>query len=182
MDQTQHCLPWKLPLKSLLPGFSYDCSITLQSFCTPEMMMNYSLIFFQIPPNDPRVKNTRDCLPFIRSAPACDSGKAIREQINALTSFLDGSVVYGSEVPLANKLRDRTNQLGLLAVNRNFTDRGMAYMPFDYMSKNPCLMVSKGAKIPCFLAGKLAVETLVHVGSLVLRSRVNNSTSSGLVL
>ncbi|KAM9218368.1 myeloperoxidase-like [Leptosomus discolor] len=107
----------------------------------------------KIPPNDPRIKNTRDCLPFFRSAAACTSSTATREQINALTSFLDGSMVYGSEVPLANKLRDRTSQLGLLAVNQNFTDRGKAYMPFTSMEKDPCLKVSGGDKIPCFLAG-----------------------------
>lgn len=66
-------------------------------------------------------------------------------------------MVYGSEVPLANKLRDRSNQLGLLAVNRNFTDSGKAYMPFGSMQKDPCLIVSRGANIPCFLAGKLGV-------------------------
>lgn len=116
-------------------------------------------MFLQIPPNDPRIKNTKDCLPFFRSAPACTSGRAIRDQINALTSFLDGSVVYGSEVPLANKLRDQTNQLGLLAVNRNFTDNGKAYMPFDSMQKDPCLKTGGGAKIPCFLAGKWSAGT-----------------------
>lgn len=68
-------------------------------------------------------------------------------------------MVYGSEVPLANKLRDRSNQLGLLAVNRNFTDSGRAYMPFGRMQKDPCLIVSKGANIPCFLAGKLGAGT-----------------------
>lgn len=133
--------------------------------------MNYSLIFLQIPPNDPRIKNTRDCIPFFRSAPACDSGRATREQINALTSFLDGSMVYGSEQHLANRLRNWNNQLGLLAVNQNFTDNGMAYLPFVRMSKDPCLKVSGSANIPCFLAGKLAADTLVN-------SIENNSISS----
>lgn len=68
-------------------------------------------------------------------------------------------MVYGSEVPLANKLRDQTNQLGLLAVNQNFTDKGKAYMPFNNMQKSPCLTVSREAKIPCFLAGKLGAGT-----------------------
>lgn len=72
-----------------------------------------------------------------------------------LSSFLDGSVVYGSEVPLANKPRHQTSQLGLLAVNWNFTDSGKAYMPFYSMQKDPCLK----AKIPCFLAGKLRAGT-----------------------
>ncbi|NWS77972.1 PERE peroxidase, partial [Crotophaga sulcirostris] len=123
------------------------------SFCSPEVVMNCSFVFLHIPPNDPRIKNIKDCLPFFRSAAACSKGRAIRDQINALTSFLDGSVVYGSEVPLANKLRDHTNQLGLLAVNQRFNDGGRELMPFDSLSKDPCLIVNKTAKIPCFLAG-----------------------------
>ncbi|KFO89319.1 Myeloperoxidase, partial [Buceros rhinoceros silvestris] len=95
----------------------------------------------KIPPNDPRIKNTKDCLPCTRSAPAC-TGRAIRDQINALTSFLDGSMVYGSEVPLAGRLRDRSSRLGLLAVNQNFTDGGRAYMPFSSMRKDPLQVCS----------------------------------------
>ncbi|KFW94196.1 Myeloperoxidase, partial [Phalacrocorax carbo] len=120
----------------------------------------------KIPPNDPRIKNTKDCLPFFRSAPACTSGRAIRDQINALTSFLDGSVVYGSEVPLANKLRDRTSRLGLLAVNRNFTDRGKAYMPFDSLRRDQCLIASRSAKIPCFLAGDSRANEMLELACM----------------
>ncbi|XP_040982854.1 myeloperoxidase-like isoform X4 [Aquila chrysaetos chrysaetos] len=134
-----------------------------------------------IPPNDPRIKNTRDCLPFFRSAPACTSGRAIRDQINALTSFLDGSMVYGSEVPLANKLRDQTNQLGLLAVNQNFTDKGKAYMPFNNMQKSPCLTVSREAKIPCFLAGDSRANEMLELACMhTLFLREHNRLARGL--
>lgn len=117
--------------------------------------MNFPFLCLQIPPNDPRITNRRDCLPFFRSAAACTRGRAVREQINALTSFLDGSGVYGSEAAVAERLRDRSSRRGLLAVNRNFTDRGRAYLPFGPMRKEPCLKASGAAKIPCFLAGEL---------------------------
>ncbi|NXL86318.1 PERM Myeloperoxidase, partial [Alectura lathami] len=120
----------------------------------------------KIPPNDPRIRDTRDCIPFFRSAPACDGVTAVREQINALTSFLDGSVVYGSEEPLATRLRDQTNQLGLLAVNQNFTDKGMAYLPFGSMPKDPCLMVSGKAKIRCFLAGDSRASEMLELACM----------------
>lgn len=68
-------------------------------------------------------------------------------------------MVYGSEVPLASRLRDGSSRLGLLAVNQNFTDRGRAYLPFSGMRKDPCLTVSRGAKIPCFLAGKSCLSS-----------------------
>ncbi|XP_064379561.1 myeloperoxidase-like isoform X1 [Dromaius novaehollandiae] len=135
----------------------------------------------KIPPNDPRIKNTKDCIPFFRSAPACDSSKGIREQINALTSFLDASMVYGSEVPLANRLRDWTNQLGLMAVNKNFTDRGMAFMPFDKLQKDPCLIVSRKDKIPCFIAGDSRANEMLELASMhTLFLREHNRLARGL--
>ncbi|ELW61583.1 Myeloperoxidase [Tupaia chinensis] len=100
-----------------------------------------------IPPNDPRIKNQRDCIPFFRSCPACTgSNITIRNQINALTSFLDASMVYGSEDPLALKLRNQTNQLGLLAVNTRFQDNGRALMPFDNLHDDPCLLTNRSAR------------------------------------
>ena len=56
-----------------------------------------------VPEGDPRI--TRDCIPFTRSSAVCGTGvpsllvgKAAvrREQINAITSFLDASHIYGS--------------------------------------------------------------------------------------
>ncbi|XP_036053080.1 eosinophil peroxidase [Onychomys torridus] len=108
----------------------------------------------KIPPNDPRIKNQRDCIPFFRSAPACPQNKnKVRNQINALTSFVDASMVYGSEVSLALRLRNRTNYWGLLATNQRFQDNGRALMPFDNLHEDPCLLTNRSVRIPCFLAG-----------------------------
>ncbi|XP_020040894.2 eosinophil peroxidase [Castor canadensis] len=108
----------------------------------------------KIPPNDPRIKDRRDCIPFFRSAPSCPQNRnKVRNQINALTSFLDASMVYGSEVNLALRLRNQTNYLGLLAINQRFHDNGRALMPFINMHDDPCLLTNRSASIPCFLAG-----------------------------
>ncbi|XP_021033325.1 eosinophil peroxidase [Mus caroli] len=108
----------------------------------------------KIPCNDPRIKNQRDCIPFFRSAPACPQNRnKVRNQINALTSFVDASMVYGSEVTLALRLRNRTNFLGLLATNQRFQDNGRALLPFDNLHEDPCLLTNRSARIPCFLAG-----------------------------
>ncbi|XP_002929454.1 eosinophil peroxidase [Ailuropoda melanoleuca] len=108
----------------------------------------------KIPPNDPRIRNQRDCIPFFRSAPACPQNRnKVRNQLNALTSFVDASMVYGSEVSLALRLRNRTNFLGLLAVNTRFSDNGRALLPFDTLRDDPCLLTNRTARIPCFLAG-----------------------------
>uniref|UniRef100_A0A2I3GWV5 Eosinophil peroxidase n=1 Tax=Nomascus leucogenys TaxID=61853 RepID=A0A2I3GWV5_NOMLE len=109
----------------------------------------------KIPPNDPRIKNQRDCIPFFRSAPSCPQNKnRVRNQINALTSFVDASMVYGSEVSLSLRLRNRTNYLGLLAINQRFQDNGRALLPFDNLHDDPCLLTNRSARIPCFLAGQ----------------------------
>ncbi|NXI56131.1 PERM Myeloperoxidase, partial [Chloroceryle aenea] len=135
----------------------------------------------KIPPNDPRIKNTSDCLPFTRSAPACTSDRAIRDQLNALTSFLDASMVYGSEVPLADRLRDGTSQLGLLAVNQNFSDNGREYLPFSSAQKDPCLLVSKEAKIPCFMAGDVRASEMLELTCMhTLFLREHNRLARGL--
>lgn len=120
----------------------------------------------QIPPNDPRIKNQKDCIPFFRSCPACTkSNITIRNQINALTSFVDASMVYGSEDPVAMKLRNRTNQLGLLAVNTRFRDNGRALLPFDNLHDDPCLLTNRSVRIPCFLAGQTWVDTWGGTGA-----------------
>ncbi|NXF12453.1 PERE peroxidase, partial [Smithornis capensis] len=137
-------------------GIDCDTSCAKKPPCFP----------IQIPPNDPRIKNRKDCLPFFRSASVCTQGRAVREQINALTSFLDGSVVYGSEVSVASRLRDRCRGRGLLAVNQNFTDRGRAYMPFGPMRKEPCLKASGAARIPCFFAGDTRASEMLELACM----------------
>ncbi|XP_045443283.1 eosinophil peroxidase [Pipistrellus kuhlii] len=108
----------------------------------------------KIPANDPRIKNQKDCIPFFRSAVICPNKKnIIRNQINSLTSFVDASMVYGSEVSLALRLRNRTNFHGLLAVNQRFRDNGRDLLPFDNLHEDPCLLTNRSARIPCFLAG-----------------------------
>ncbi|XP_004591257.2 myeloperoxidase [Ochotona princeps] len=129
---------------SFTTGLNCETSCLQQAPCFP----------LKIPPNDPRIKNQRDCIPFFRSCPACPGNHiTIRNQLNALTSFVDASMVYGSEVALAQRLRNQTNHLGLLAVNHRFSDHGRALLPFDNLHDDPCLLTNRSARIPCFLAG-----------------------------
>ncbi|XP_040194208.1 myeloperoxidase-like [Rana temporaria] len=109
----------------------------------------------RIPPNDPRIRNTSDCIPLFRSSPASVPQSPIREQMNILTSYIDASQVYGSTNELANKLRNRQNQLGLMAVNNRFTDNGRVYLPFSTSGNEEdfCLQTNKTSGLPCFLAG-----------------------------
>ncbi|KAM4794761.1 myeloperoxidase-like [Rhinophrynus dorsalis] len=128
---------------TFLEGINCDYSCVKEPPCFP----------LRIPPNDPRIRNQSDCIPLFRSSPVCTPGSPVREQINILTSFVDGSQVYGSDWALATKLRNNTNQFGLLAVNQNFTDNGLSYLPFQTEGEDFCVLTNKTSGIPCFLGG-----------------------------
>ena len=82
-----------------------------------------------------------------------------REQINALTAFLDMGQVYGSEDQLAKDLRDLTSDVGLLRVNDKYMDNGRELLPFSPLQANMCATRRKSTnnstaeEVPCFLAG-----------------------------
>lgn len=56
-----------------------------------------------------------ECLPFTRSEPFCPQENKTRENFNAITAFLDASMVYGSDEKLASSLRSYSS--GKLRVN-----------------------------------------------------------------
>ena len=84
----------------------------------------------RVPDRDPifgvGTDNNGQCMAFSRSMAACvDEDEPLvngifrpREQINVLTSFIDGSMVYGSDEELARKLRSFEG--GLLREGENF--------------------------------------------------------------
>ncbi|VTJ77220.1 Hypothetical predicted protein [Marmota monax] len=108
------------------------------------------------------------CLPFYRSSAACGTGEQgalfgnlsmanPRQQMNALTSFLDASTVYGSSPSAEKQLRNWTSAMGLLRVNTRHQDAGRAYLPFVPQRAPaacaPAPGASRAARAPCFLAG-----------------------------
>ncbi|XP_068121882.1 myeloperoxidase-like [Hyperolius riggenbachi] len=130
---------------TFLTGIDCDHSCARELPCFP----------LRIPPNDPRIRNRTDCIPLFRSSPAQVPGSPVREQMNVLTSYVDASQVYGSTNDLANRLRNRNNQLGLMAVNDRFNDNGLAYLPFSTASfeEDFCRQTNRTSGLPCFLAG-----------------------------
>lgn len=72
-------------------------------------------------------------MPFFRSAPSCVAGVLShrhREQLNAITSFVDASMVYGSSTGLASALRNHSSPLGSMTLNSQHSDQELDYMPF----------------------------------------------------
>jgi len=110
---------------------------------------------------DPKT-GQRQCLPFFRSAATCGtddmshdlSGMLERQQLNVITSYLDASTVYGSNMNVQNKLR-AFDGLGRLKVETRFNDNGMHYMPGN--PKQPCVQSEErkvsGRSVNCFLTG-----------------------------
>ncbi|NWR38834.1 PERM Myeloperoxidase, partial [Tachuris rubrigastra] len=134
---------------------------SLELLCHTDCAFKPPCFPIKFPPDDPRVVRPNTCMPFVRSASACDPGAFSREQLNAATSFIDTSTLYGSDNALARSLRNLSSQLGLMAVNRDFTDAGLELLPFENVTKSVCVLTNPGANIPCFRAGdKRVTENL----------------------
>nr|XP_055048103.1 eosinophil peroxidase [Misgurnus anguillicaudatus] len=158
--------------------------------CTRTCSRDTPCFPIQIPPSDPRT-GTQNCMPFFRSAPSCTGGSVPfghREQLNAITAFVDASMVYGSSDALAAALRNLSSPIGLLAVNQLHSDRGLGFMPYLNRTQphlDPCgprerggsilspdtvenLDVSIGNKSFCFQAGDSRVNE--HLGMIALHT------------
>ena len=113
----------------------HDMSLTpeLENKCDEELeKCNFTNIceLIRVPDRDPifgvGTKNNGHCMAFSRSMAACeDEDEPLvngifrpREQINVLTSFIDGSMIYGADEELARELRSLEG--GLLREGDNF--------------------------------------------------------------
>ncbi|KAM7392966.1 hypothetical protein PAMA_007876 [Pampus argenteus] len=170
--------PFSPSIRSFSNGINCEESCERTEPCIP----------IAIPPGDPRLPSGPDsCIPSFRSAPVCGTGFSAynfggepnkREQINALTAFLDLSQVYGSDEKLALFLRDLTNNGGLMKVNEKRRDAGRELLPFNPLQANMCATRkrvtndSNAEEVPCFIAGDNRVDeniALTSIHTLFLR-------------
>ncbi|XP_043980338.1 eosinophil peroxidase [Gambusia affinis] len=153
--------------------------------CTRSCSRDSPCFPIQIPLSDPR-SGVQSCMPFFRSAPSCDNGvlpPRQREQLNAITSFVDASMVYGSSPGLASALRNHSSPLGSMALNSRYWDEELPYMPFLSRVQahlDPCgprNSSTEGASsrsalrentTSCFQAGDSRVNE--HLGLIVLHT------------
>ncbi|MEQ2186266.1 hypothetical protein GOODEAATRI_026923, partial [Goodea atripinnis] len=119
-------------------------------------------------------------MPFHRSTPDCysRSGSDIqqalqRQQLNAITSYIDASLVYGHTPQLQSALRDLSGLNGKLAINDQFKDpHGRPYLPFVAKTPSACRTDHQGERVECFQAGDSRVNedlTLIALHTLWLR-------------
>ncbi|TSM12519.1 Eosinophil peroxidase [Bagarius yarrelli] len=162
--------PFSPSIRSFSDGIDCDDSCDRSEPCFP----------IQIPRDDPRLPSN-SCLPVFRSAPTCGSGNGaymfggvpqVREQINALTSYLDAGQLYGSEDTLAQELRNLSNNEGLMRVNDRFQDNGRELLPFTKLASQMCttrnriLNTTGQEEVPCFIAGDERVDENIALTSL----------------
>ena len=100
-----------------------------------------------------------NCLRFARSLPVCDlslPGQLVpREQLNAITSFIDGSQVYGSNERIANAVR--LGEDGLLKEGKPFPG-DLPSLPVDEEDIMACLNAED-----CFLAGDVRANEQISL-------------------
>ena len=124
---------------------------------------------FPIPvaPDDARI--TRPCIPFTRSAAVCGSGASSlligsqavhREQVNLITSYIDASMLYGSDDYKARRLRDPAGG-GRLLMGTPAVSGGKPLLPFDAHSLVECATGIHSERSGCFLAGDVRANEQV---------------------
>ena len=141
MMQFGQFLDHDITLAPTLPEKCAQCKNT--DFCLP----------IRVPASD---EQFGACLSFIRTVPACTSSNLPREQINDITSFIDGSMIYGSNATLAvERLRDTHG--GLLKVGASIPPGAKPSLPLD---------LPKDACPGCFLAGDIRVNEQIGLTAL----------------
>ncbi|XP_045167373.2 eosinophil peroxidase-like [Mercenaria mercenaria] len=112
----------------------------------------------RIPNDDPFFNKT--CMGFVRSAPVpnhnCEPG--FREQMNQVTSFIDGSGIYGSKVNSTNALRTMKN--GLLKTFNDGSGTDSKLLPKN--SNDKCTLEKPEDR--CNLAGDVRVNVVPSLG------------------
>ncbi|VDK47012.1 unnamed protein product [Cylicostephanus goldi] len=111
-----------------------------------------------VPKADPAFRNRITCLPHTRSIVAPKAGCALgpREQANLVSSYLDGSVIYGSSAERAKKLR--TLNHGTLRTQGSVGDLPQVDNKLKCQSEGRCLF--SGSDDANILPGVGALHTI----------------------
>ncbi|CAK1543838.1 unnamed protein product [Leptosia nina] len=147
----------------------------------PQDMLNDKCIPIAVPEGDVFYRQFGiKCLNFVRSitTPKDDCSLGYAEQMNTVTSYLDGSVVYGSDAKTATKLRTYSGGR-LKEENKRQCKKGFLPTVDDKFATCDLRNISH----PCYLTGDVRVNqtpTLVVLHTLLLRehNRVADKLSS----
>ncbi|KAK3796951.1 hypothetical protein RRG08_032253 [Elysia crispata] len=116
-----------------------------------------------VPSSDPRIRSppAQPCLGFTRTSATCNTGTtsvffntvAPRQQLNALTAFIDASNVYGNSDRFSGFIRHLAGDRGLLREGPYVNNRAM--LPFDdgLLHHLDCQIEHGRQHVPCFITG-----------------------------
>ena len=111
-----------------------------------------------------KTQNRGNCMRFRRSLPACPVKQSpVREQINDLTSFIDGSMVYGSTERVARALRQFRG--GLLKVGPPFPGKQSSLPRITPETRNLVICMER---TDCFLGGDIRLNE--QTGLLIMHT------------
>ena len=113
-----------------------------------------------IPKDDPRIKR-HACMGVTRSSGICNSGMTsvfykqlqTRQQVNQITSYIDGSNIYGSSDDEVNHLRALHDRRGLMRIGLVMPSGKGLLPPNDINAPVDCQIDPHQSHVPCFLAG-----------------------------
>ncbi|XP_046387846.1 uncharacterized protein LOC124157292 [Ischnura elegans] len=128
----------------------------------------------KLSPEDPYYADYgMSCMNFVRSAPAPTCNLGPREQLNQITSFIDGSVVYGSSEEQAKHLRS-TSKKGELEMM--ITPDGRELLPVSTDPKDGCNKPEMNADGKyCFKSGDTRANENLHLTTMhLLLAREHN--------
>lgn len=151
-------------------GTNIDCCN--RRFLSDPRSKHPACISILLPDDDPfYAKFNVGCMNLVRNAPSPPIGCRLRarEQLNQLTHFIDGSMIYGTDQKQAFGLRQFRG--GLLKSSRI---NGMEFLPFDSRIGEGCILPIQGIRrgMRCFVAGDNRVNELtglVTMHALFLR-------------
>ena len=149
----------------------------------PEESMHPECYPIPIPAKDPVFKDKEDdCMEYVRTCPALKMGCTLgpREQINQVSSFIDGSVIYGSSEEEVKGLRSFKN--GLLKSQRmTSSKKGKSR---ELLQAQDSLQDCRSSdKKKCFRSGDIRVNenvglTLMHTLWMREHNRIARRLSS----
>ncbi|XP_045481883.1 lactoperoxidase [Harmonia axyridis] len=128
--------------------------------------------------NDPLMAENVTCMEFVRSAPSPTCCLGAREQMNQVTAFIDGSVIYGVEKSLVDELRAMNK--GLLKMHVTKDNRTL--LPVSTNLNDGCNRLEAGKKGEyCFEAGDPRSNENLHLTSMhTIWARHHNKIANNL--
>lgn len=147
-----HDLTFAATTPMLTPqGKNIDCCN--RRLLTDPKFKHPACISILLPDSDPFYSRNRvGCMNLVRNAPAPPVGCRLRhrEQLNQLTSFIDGSMIYGNDEQQAIDLRRLHG--GLL---KSSSINGAEFLPFNSRVGDGCILPTEGIRrgMRCFLTG-----------------------------